>query len=555
MTSGFSYSIFPKESSVSEYRPFEIDRYDTIKKRIVISRFSIPDINNKIDNKYLLILTNPTEHITLQNITLQNISHKNDKIFVSDKEGYFDNIFINPVVKNFYLSENIRYPILEMINEFDLISSDSCSQYYGSYTSEFLDICKIYISRRYPSSKNKYISLSDKKSYNQTIKIDLLFIKDTKNIRYLFLRVYNIIDILKKGGDLVIYICSGYSQILKEILYMLTLFFNRSFIYRGVTQPYRSYFYILEGFRGVNDNQKDVMRSVLSSWQDTDLSSIIEFKNGDVPLSFTRWFQRNNEDIYDIYMEKIKQIQKLYSFMKKESKDNVKDKINEILQTNKEFSIEWCHTNGVSLNTPRIAISQYSCVSRVFPKESGVVMSNLKMSSEGLYSASRPRDADSISKIIIRHISRSPKTLVVTDGTSNIGGNVISFSKYFRFVNAVEISRSHCSVLKNNLNVYRRDNVKVYCADYLSLADKLKQDVIFLDPPWGGTSYKKRCSVKLCLSGVVISDVINRVSKNTELVVIKIPPNFDFVSFFRDINKRSFTIYKIRNYMIIVIRT
>jgi len=200
-------------------------------------------------------------------------------------------------------------------------------------------------------------------------------------------------------------------------------------------------------------------------------------------------------------------------------------------------------------------ISNYDGILRVFPKEPGVDTRKLQVSKEGLYSVSRPRDAEAISKIIIRSMDEPANTLVVTDATANIGGNVISFSKHFKSVNAVEISLFHFSVLQNNVEVYKRENVSTYCDDYLLVAPELKQDIIFLDPPWGGVGYKSKKSLNLYLSGTPVEEIVNRISTMARMIVLKVPSNFDFKNFFNKVTTRTFTTYKIRNYMIIVIRT
>ena len=63
-------------------------------------------------------------------------------------------------------------------------------------------------------------------------------------------------------------------------------------------------------------------------------------------------------------------------------------------------------------------------------------------------------------------------------------------TKYFDKVNAVEIVKLHCDILETNLRVYDiKDKVDIHCIDYLDIGEKLNQDIVFFDPPWGGKKY------------------------------------------------------------------
>jgi 16S rRNA G966 N2-methylase RsmD len=84
---------------------------------------------------------------------------------------------------------------------------------------------------------------------------------------------------------------------------------------------------------------------------------------------------------------------------------------------------------------------------------------------------------------------------VVTDMTACVGGNVISFARRFRAVNAIEIDATRHAMLKHNVAVVAEHaNVTFVQGDAVSLllnptASPLVQDVLFMDPPWGGPDY------------------------------------------------------------------
>ena len=191
--------------------------------------------------------------------------------------------------------------------------------------------------------------------------------------------------------------------------------------------------------------------------------------------------------------------------------------------------------------------------SYLFPKEKNIDLSKLLISDESIYSISKPSDAEKIIKIIKKHTSNKLQNLIITDGTANVGGDTINFSKYFKKVNAVELQEIHCKALKNNVKVYKRDNVKIYCNNYLDIMKKLKQDIIYLDPPWGGTEYSKKKYVNLHLGDLDISDIVLKLKNNTKFIIIKAPYNFDYKSFFNKIKPDKKNAYLIRNKILILV--
>ena len=74
-------------------------------------------------------------------------------------------------------------------------------------------------------------------------------------------------------------------------------------------------------------------------------------------------------------------------------------------------------------------------------------------------------------KILRREISK----LTITEMTACIGGNVISFAKKFRTVNAIELCKERFEYLNHNLNVLKvNKNVKTIQGDSLHEIENLK---------------------------------------------------------------------------------
>ena len=86
---------------------------------------------------------------------------------------------------------------------------------------------------------------------------------------------------------------------------------------------------------------------------------------------------------------------------------------------------------------------------------------------------------------------------------------------------------SRC-LLKNNLQVYGyEDKVNIINDYYFNIMHNLKQDIIFLDPPWGGPKYKeKEDGIELSINNVNIWCIINSLLKNAKYIFVLIPYNF-----------------------------
>lgn len=181
----------------------------------------------------------------------------------------------------------------------------------------------------------------------------------------------------------------------------------------------------------------------------------------------------------------------------------------------------------------------------MFPYKKGINYNNLKVNKESLYSSSRIYGAKFIINIIKNYFSDyDKKKIVITDGTSNIGTDAISLALEFDKVNAIELIDKNCKLLKHNINIYDLHNkIHVYCHDFLNIINDLEQDVIYIDPPWGGKSYKTLDKMNLYLGNKSVADIINLHKDKAKLILIKTPNNFDFDDFYKTINKDNVTIH------------
>lgn len=175
----------------------------------------------------------------------------------------------------------------------------------------------------------------------------------------------------------------------------------------------------------------------------------------------------------------------------------------------------------------------------------------LQVSMIGRYSVMRHKDALLLIKII--HDQLKSYDLVITDATGGVGGTSIYLMDKFKFVKTVEISKFHQKIIENNVNVYGFTNHKLYKRDYIEIMNRLKQDVVIFDPPWGGKDYKYSKALNLYLDGINIICIINELLQKNKcrLIILFIPFNYDLKTFgeyiefkYKVINNRFIKIYK-----------
>ncbi len=84
-------------------------------------------------------------------------------------------------------------------------------------------------------------------------------------------------------------------------------------------------------------------------------------------------------------------------------------------------------------------------------------------------------------------------------------------------------------MLENNINIYKLNNVICLNLNCLDIIFTLKQDVIFIDPPWGGHEYKDKQNLRLNLGNIGIEKLSNMFLNNKicNYVILKLPTNYD----------------------------
>lgn len=184
----------------------------------------------------------------------------------------------------------------------------------------------------------------------------------------------------------------------------------------------------------------------------------------------------------------------------------------------------------------------------------------LQITDKGIYSISKPYLSEWICNIILNNIDLTneyiKENIILTDGTAGIGGDLIYFSKYFKEVNGIELDKTHFEVLKNNIkDVLNIENIKLFHNNYCNIYNKLKNDIVYLDPPWGGKNIYKKKDVMLYLGNDKIFNIINRLYDiGIKYIFLKIPHNFNYYLFFHKIKYSEVRIFKNKKVWLLMIK-
>jgi hypothetical protein len=190
----------------------------------------------------------------------------------------------------------------------------------------------------------------------------------------------------------------------------------------------------------------------------------------------------------------------------------------------------------------------------IFPLKEGVDYTKLNVTEEGEYSVTRRRDADRILSIMLNVVG-DLKTKTITDSTGCIGGDTIQFSLHYKFVNSIEINETNFKALQNNVNVYGLKNVTLHNGDSTEIFN-WKSDVLFIDPPWGGPTYKENELLELHMGNKRVDEWLEEIllrKIRPRYIFLKLPANYNFKRLNFLPNMEYIRPFRIRNYILIAI--
>lgn len=152
------------------------------------------------------------------------------------------------------------------------------------------------------------------------------------------------------------------------------------------------------------------------------------------------------------------------------------------------------------------------------------------LSLEALYSVSHYRDNEMVIKYLLTQQYQVDQSTLV-DATANVGGVTIYMAQHFNSVIAIEYDSVNYDSLKNNVKLYKLQNVKCVkkdSVDLLTTFTNIKHKVIFFDPPWGGMGYRSHDKLDMYLGTSNVKDLIMLSIYYYDYVVLKAPVNFNF---------------------------
>jgi len=188
------------------------------------------------------------------------------------------------------------------------------------------------------------------------------------------------------------------------------------------------------------------------------------------------------------------------------------------------------------------------------------IRSQLQMDKVGSYSITDMESANKLSNLIIETFGKIKKLKIpyvpipypasILDAFAGIGGNTLSFAKYFNDVTAMEISKQRYNIIKHNFKILNENtwinkvsvvhtdlnNVKILNVDFVAEIPNIEHyDIIFLDPPWGGKEYKDKDKIDISVNNKDIANICLELKDKTDLVVLKLPLNFNIKEFEKNI--------------------
>jgi predicted RNA methylase len=181
----------------------------------------------------------------------------------------------------------------------------------------------------------------------------------------------------------------------------------------------------------------------------------------------------------------------------------------------------------------------------------------LKYDETGLYSMTSRNVAKIISDIIKSYFQGMASEITITDCTAGLGGNTISFSENFKRVHSIEQESERLEFFKENIKYYTGfdyNNITFYCGDFLEIIQNLTQDVIFIDPPWGGKNYKDTPFLDIFINETPLYEVLNKLKGKSKLIVLKLPVNFNINEFYHKIEYKKLNFYKLPKMDLIIIK-
>jgi len=203
-------------------------------------------------------------------------------------------------------------------------------------------------------------------------------------------------------------------------------------------------------------------------------------------------------------------------------------------------------------------------VKRLFPRYAAC---QLKCDYEGLYSLTPENESCVMAEILADacwQVLRQPASRTqILDGTAGLGGNVFGFARFFAKVKAMELDPKRYKLLQHNVLQIGFSGKAVECirGTVLKLFMHKSAPVVFLDPPWGGYSYRREKKLRLFIEKTPLPRMLcqwaqQRKRAHPTVVGLKLPTNFSIPMFEQDIQGapiRVYSVHRLSKMMLVVL--
>lgn len=163
---------------------------------------------------------------------------------------------------------------------------------------------------------------------------------------------------------------------------------------------------------------------------------------------------------------------------------------------------------------------------------------DFEMNKEARYSLTKPFEASQIAVFVLDSLPNIEDRKEIIDASCGVGGDSITFSRYFEIVHSVEINPETYELLLRNIQKFGAKNIMTYNVDFLLFIEENIEMIkrikaIYIDCPWAGPAYKFKKTVKLYMSEIPIDEVIDRIFKiNKEIIIfMKVPFNVEMTNY------------------------
>ena len=138
---------------------------------------------------------------------------------------------------------------------------------------------------------------------------------------------------------------------------------------------------------------------------------------------------------------------------------------------------------------------------------------------------------------IAKHIASrcGPKPLTIYDPFGGVGGNAIQFALAGHHIICGDVSEGRLAMARHNASIYGVDDyIDFVQGDFFETVKRVKADVVFLSPPWGGPSYAHTESFQvywmMSIDGKAVFDAALQAAPN---VIYYLPRNASLESIAR----------------------